>query len=499
MAGGGTVTFACGKKTILLNDTLDVTTDAVINGGGRITLSGGNSLQLFHVASGVSLTLKGLVLKGGSSLGNGGAIDNAGTLHLDHVRITDSKAPDNRSGGAIFTTGPVTAKHSTFDNDSAGNGGAIMAFDPAADVTISDSVFRYDDANGTDGLGGAIVAAESAKLVVSDSLFVHVNADGYGGSISDSYASAKITVTRSTFDQGQSLLDGGAIYSNGTLTLEDSTFFFLGSSNGGAVWSNGVLVATNDTFYGNSADLGGALYLKGAATVTNATIDGNTAGPPHATGTGGAIYQESSGALTLYSSLVANSFQSDNCTFHGAATGHASLSTDDTCNFGVGRDSVSVKPGDLDTNGGPVLTMRLRPGSAAIDDGGMSGECTKHDARGVLRPKGLRCDVGAYEFRPCTGKPSAPGAPAVDSGAPSITGRDAYLDWVGSDCTKTYSVVVRSGSKSGPRAFSKSGLTDSSVTTGLVFPGYAYYWQVSACNAQGCTPGPWWTFKPRGA
>ena len=496
LAGGGTVTFACGKKTILLNDTLDVTSDAVIDGGGKITLSGGGSLQLFHVASGVTLTLKGIVLKGGSSLGNGGAIDNEGTLHLDHVRITNSKAPTNRSGGAIFTTGPVTAKHSTFDHDSAGDGGAIMAFDPAADVTITDSTFLFDEANGSDGRGGAIVAAESAKLVVSDSHFDHDTAEGYGGAIADSYTTATIKVIRSTFDSGQSLLDGGAIYSNGTLTLEDSTFYFLGSTNGGAVWSANVLVATNDTFYSDAADLGGALYVKGAATVSNATFDGNTAGLPNATGTGGAIYKES-GALTLNSSLVARSFQSDNCTFaSGATTGNVSLSTDDTCHFGVGRDDVPVKLGDLDTNGGPVPTIRLLPGSAAIDDGGTSGQCTKHDVRGVLRPKGLRCDVGAFEFQPCSGKPGLTTSPAVESGAPGNVERGAFLDWVGPDCTKTYGVVVHRGSKTGPKVFTKHGLTDSSVDTTLLAPGYTYYWQASACNAHGCTSGPWWSFKP---
>src|SRR5207247_1739399 len=52
--------------------------------------------------------------------------------------------------------------------------------------------------------------------------------------------------------------------------------------------------------------------------------------------------------------------------------------------------------GPLTNNGGSTLTMAPLPGSRAID-GGDSAACPSTDQRGVVRPYGLDCDVGAVE------------------------------------------------------------------------------------------------------
>jgi hypothetical protein len=50
-------------------------------------------------------------------------------------------------------------------------------------------------------------------------------------------------------------------------------------------------------------------------------------------------------------------------------------------------------------NGGPVKTMALLKKSPAINAGSRGGQtaCLGADARGVARPQGRRCDIGAYE------------------------------------------------------------------------------------------------------
>ncbi|MDQ2998330.1 MAG: right-handed parallel beta-helix repeat-containing protein, partial [Chloroflexota bacterium] len=48
----------------------------------------------------------------------------------------------------------------------------------------------------------------------------------------------------------------------------------------------------------------------------------------------------------------------------------------------------------LQNNGGPTLTQALLAGSAALDAG---SNCTLADQRGVPRPQGSACDIGAYE------------------------------------------------------------------------------------------------------
>ena len=57
--------------------------------------------------------------------------------------------------------------------------------------------------------------------------------------------------------------------------------------------------------------------------------------------------------------------------------------------------------GPLQDNGGPAQTISLAPGSAAIDKVPSTGAgCPATDERGVHRPVGSGCDIGAYEVAP---------------------------------------------------------------------------------------------------
>ena len=71
--------------------------------------------------------------------------------------------------------------------------------------------------------------------------------------------------------------------------------------------------------------------------------------------------------------------------------------TDGTCNP-VGSDQIVTDAGigALADNGGPTLTHGLLAGSPAIDAGD-AGACPATDQRGVARPLGAGCDIGAYE------------------------------------------------------------------------------------------------------
>jgi len=64
--------------------------------------------------------------------------------------------------------------------------------------------------------------------------------------------------------------------------------------------------------------------------------------------------------------------------------------------------TIDPKLGPLQDNGGGTLTHALQPNSPAIDagsPGASSGEdaCAATDQRGIVRPQGIRCDIGAYE------------------------------------------------------------------------------------------------------
>jgi hypothetical protein len=53
--------------------------------------------------------------------------------------------------------------------------------------------------------------------------------------------------------------------------------------------------------------------------------------------------------------------------------------------------------GPLAAYGGPTPVLALTPGSAAVDTG---AGCPSTDQRGVVRPQGAACDIGAYEYAP---------------------------------------------------------------------------------------------------
>ena len=97
---------------------------------------------------------------------------------------------------------------------------------------------------------------------------------------------------------------------------------------------------------------------------------------------------------------MANSPAGGNC--DGTITdGGGNLSYGDTTCPGINGDPVL---GPLQANGGPTQTMALGAGSAARD-AAVDAICAAPpvnnlDQRGVVRPQGTHCDIGAYEARP---------------------------------------------------------------------------------------------------
>jgi hypothetical protein len=76
----------------------------------------------------------------------------------------------------------------------------------------------------------------------------------------------------------------------------------------------------------------------------------------------------------------------------------SNLSSDSSCNFIELGSANDVDPllGPLANNGGGTLTFELLPGSPAIDNAEPT-VCPPTDQRGLPRPVGAGCDIGAYE------------------------------------------------------------------------------------------------------
>jgi len=95
--------------------------------------------------------------------------------------------------------------------------------------------------------------------------------------------------------------------------------------------------------------------------------------------------------------------------------------------------------GPLADNGGPNKTMALQPGSPAIDAGN-NATCPTTDQRGINRPQGSDCDIGAFEL--VTKLYANPNLVAVDEG-------DATLIITGSGFTSPTSQVLWDGTSTG--------------------------------------------------
>ena len=217
------------------------------------------------------------------------------------------------------------------------------------------------------------------------------------------------------FSSGGGLVNLGP----GTATVIDSTFLDNKAGSGGAIAnSNATLTVINSTFSGNVADneygasQGGAIYnQQGTVTLINNTIVNNQAAR---SGVGGGIYNASGQTMTLVNNLLANNVTgvtgstvaNQNCAGTLTDNGH-NLDSGTTCAFGAGslssRTDALVGPlGYYGSNGGTAQTIPLLPGSAAIDAGDAAvcanvSTVNNLDQRGITRPQGTVCDIGAFE------------------------------------------------------------------------------------------------------
>lgn len=177
---------------------------------------------------------------------------------------------------------------------------------------------------------------------------------------------------------------GGGLYNDGQAKLAYSALLSnTAASFGGGTYNAAGLESVNSTFSGNSAPNGGGLRsVGGTAYLTHTTVASNT-------GSTGVVV--SSGWVQVAATLLAYN-SSGNCNI-ALASAVNSLSSDNTCGVAILNTNPLLQP--LALNGGPTLNHALSPGSPAINAASACG--ASDDQRGVPRPQGLACDLGAFE------------------------------------------------------------------------------------------------------
>lgn len=288
--------------------------------------------------------------------------DGSGLFTARNVTITGGHASGN--GGGIFAAGPLTVENTTiaFNRANAAGGG----IGSQGLVTLRRSTIA---SNVSSGVGGGISAGPDSPGVTLVGSTVR---DNVGGGVSTVPSAPQVSVT-----------------------------------------------GVNSTIAANTngpGSLGSGIFSGGSTTLVYTTLVGNTA--------------ENFGnldttTLESFGSVIARSGGTGNCLAKTTSHGY-NFSDDDLCGFTDPTDHENAgdpRLGPLADKGGPTATMLPDPGSPLIDAipvascqaDGAAGIAV--DQRGVTRPQGAGCDIGAVEVE----VPPVPPTPPVPQPVVPVT------------------------------------------------------------------------------
>lgn len=292
MALGGTVTFSC-DGTIPLAGTIIIPVNTVLDATGhQITISGNNSVRVFHVNTNVSFTAINLTIANGRSGEGAGIFNDGGVLTLLRLNLRSNAVSQVLGllpqGGAILNRGgSVNATNCTFTRNSvlhtnnsdsspsAARGGAIR--NESGEVNLQGCIFTANQASGAAGANGGTEQAGAP------------GGSGWGGAVDNSGA------VRAGFCSFISNSVVGAKGGNGGSAFGPNDGGSGGTGAGGAIYSIGALTISRSTFSGNSASGGtGGFGVAGALAEPGRPGGGGGAG---GSGNGGAIFNAGTAQL----------------------------------------------------------------------------------------------------------------------------------------------------------------------------------------------------------
>jgi len=269
---------------------------------------------------------------------------------------------------------------------NANNGDTIVFELPAGSTITLATTLTVTKTLAIDGAGssGLTISGNHATrvLTINASASATVSNLAIADGIVGLYSVGTLSVSKCTIS-GSTI----GIESYSTLTVANSTFFGNSSPDlgGGIKTHSGSATVTNSTFVNNFAHRGGAIALSSnsASTVTNSLFQGNSV-----TQFGAPIYDDYGGKVSADHNLYWSNIDpgGDNCS---------------GCSIDANATLADPLLGSLAENGGPTQTYLPALGSAAIDSGDdttcAAPAVNSLDQRGVVRPAGAHCDIGAVE------------------------------------------------------------------------------------------------------
>jgi hypothetical protein len=549
-AEGETIVVPAGIGTIALDsEELSVSHSLTIDGAGLAStvISGSGVLPVIAIKGSITVSISGVTITDGLAREPGGIVEGGGmTVAGATVTLANSAVSDNTADASDSGTKP--------GGIAEGGGIAVLmgAHLTLIDTTVSGNralANASGTASGGIAEGGGIFTRESSLAVFGGGIRENlVESSGASGSVAaggglDYRGSASTTATLEGLEVAGNVVVGDATSATGSggdlegggidlfegsgsatlsdLAIADNSESATGGSNGsggfgegGGIFDGGPpTTLTDSTVTANSvtsngqgsaeagAGRGGGIAVSSALmSILNSTIaanavaaSGSAAGPV----IGGNLSVEPPGVQVKNSIVTAGvaPLGSENCSVSTAmvSDGH-NIDSLDQCDFHAAGDHVNTNPelGSLQNNGGPVQTMALLSASPAIDAGEDLG-CPARDARGVNRPQGAACDIGAYELAPATAVTAA--ASGVSSTGATLSGSASNPDALGGSVAFEFGKTTAYGSTTASQTVA-AGATAASfgaVLTGLQ-PGTTYHFRELVTNAAGTAFGSDQTF-----
>ncbi len=226
----------------------------------------------------------------------GGTIDFASTLTDQTITLTSTELSITKT---VTIINPNALNLKISGNDTH----RVFNIQAGAVVTITDLIITHGKATG--GEGGGIFNNGSLNL---NNCTINYNSASNGGAGISNHGI--LNIDRCTLYTNITSSGGGGVRNEGTLTINNSTF----SNNtavGGGIYNetNGTMTVNSSTFHRNIASQGGGIMNYGMSTVNNSTFSDNSARY-----SGGGIFNSFAATLSIN-----NSTFSDNSTDIGGS------------------------------------------------------------------------------------------------------------------------------------------------------------------------------------
>ncbi len=372
---GETITLAGTQLTVEKSVTIDGDLDD--DNGYDITVDADGASRVLQIAAGADesnpnvVVIDGLMITGGyldSGVDSGAGVQVAQDVELTIVdsRISANNSIYYGSAGGVYVIGNSTLN--VFDSEIVGNnatyyGGGIAAMSSDATIFISNSEISHNDA-----LQGGGIYSRGTMTITGDSV-VYMNSASYGAGV---MSAGDLTINEgSIVSSNIAPVGGGGVFVSGTATFSNASFVSNFSGYGGAIFLASGSASVDASYIANNTatQRGGGVYADTGVSlyISDSYIAGNSANA-----NGGGLMLDGNSAGTVVNTTFAN-----NSSGYGGAAAIREGGVLDAANATFYGNSATYDGGAINNLGGSVdLRNSTFTGNKGFTAGAIDGDAT---------------------------------------------------------------------------------------------------------------------------